>query len=130
MTKDEVVGFWVSASDEAWDTAEKLVGLGKRSDGLFFAHLAVEKIIKALFYDKKDDNPPPIHNLDKLAKNVGTDITQEQLDELKEITGFNVSARYDDYKRSFYKKATMEYTSVWIKKAKHIRDYFKSLIFV
>lgn len=40
--------------------------------------------------------------------------------ELQIITQFNISARYDDYKESFYQKCTDEYTA---KQVKNIEVY-------
>ena len=39
------------------------------------------------------------------------ELTERQEDLLDLITKFNMSARYDDYKREFYTKCTDEYTS-------------------
>ena len=41
-------------------------------------------------------------------------INKKVLEQLREITSYNIEARYDDYKLSFYKKATKEYTSKWV----------------
>lgn len=35
------------------------------------------------------------------------------MSQLNEITTFNIEARYDDYKLSFYKKANKEYAEEW-----------------
>ena len=41
-------------------------------------------------------------------------MTNELADWLDEITSFNLNARYDSFKREFYKLCTPEYTSGWI----------------
>ena len=38
-----------------------------------------------------------------------------------EITTFNLNARYDDYKQSFHKLCTIEFTNEWIAKIETIR---------
>ena len=45
-----------------------------------------------------------------LAEKCDLELTDEQVEILKVITQFNISAGYDDYKESFYKKCTY-YTS-------------------
>lgn len=57
--------------------------------------------------------PPPIHDLRKLAAMTGLAFTEDKKTSLKEITTFNIEARYEDYKRSFYKKATRIYAQKW-----------------
>ena len=42
-------------------------------------------------------------------------MSEKELQELEEISSFNVSARYEEYKSMIYKKATREYTMKWIK---------------
>lgn len=32
------------------------------------------------------------------------------------VTAFNINARYDDYKMSFQKKCTPEFTAQWVEK--------------
>ena len=56
---------------------------------------------------------PVTHNLLKLAKEAGLGIDKRRSDKLNEITAFNLEARYDSYKLSFYKKATREFAKKW-----------------
>jgi len=46
------------------------------------------------------------------------------------ITGFNMNARYDDYKKEFYTKCTEDYTSNQIKNIEEIREWVKSLLII
>lgn len=71
--------------------------------GLFVWHLSLEKALKGLLAQESKDIPF-IHNLSKLAKKTALEFTEEQFDQLDEITTFNLEARYDDYKYAFYKR--------------------------
>ena len=65
---------------------------------------------------KKGKIPLPIHDLAKLAAVAGVSLSAQQRDYLDEITTYNIDARYDDYKRNFYKKVTKkEYHEKWKK---------------
>ncbi len=44
---------------------------------------------------------------------------------LDSISRFNIKARYDDYKQSFYKLCTDEFTKEWIEKIKECRLWIK-----
>ncbi len=46
-------------------------------------------------------------------------------EQLKEITTFNIRARYDNIKLEFYKKATREYTEKWFSTAKEGYQWLK-----
>lgn len=92
---------------------------------LFLWHLAIEKLLKAkiILLDKK---VVFTHNLVLLAKNAELEISEQLEDKLKEITSYNIAARYDDYKLSFYKKADSAYTKKWIEICKHIYQLIRN----
>ena len=71
-------------------------------------------MLKARIVIATNEPPPPIHELRKLAKHARLTLTQLQDEQLKEIERFNITARYDDYKRSFYKIATKKYAETWM----------------
>lgn len=54
----------------------------------------------------------------------------EQQDTLDIITTFNISARYPDYKQSFYKKCTYEFTRATTEKIKEMRLWLLELLIV
>jgi len=80
---------------------------------LFIWHLAIEKALKAKISSLKKEYLYT-HKLVKLAELAEFPINKKVLEQLREITSYNIEARYDDYKLSFYKKATKEYTSKWV----------------
>ena len=120
MTNQELIDYWQKAAKDAMDTANTLFIPGKYHHCLFFLHLAIEKISKAVFVKNKNATPPPSHDLLRLAEIAGLKIATSRKLELAEITSFNISARYDDYKNQFYQKATREYTNKWLKIGKNI----------
>jgi len=65
------------------------------------------------------------HDLVRLAKLAKIPLDQKLISQLNEITTFNIEARYDDYKLSFYKKANLEYAKKWIKICQQIYDFVK-----
>jgi HEPN domain-containing protein len=122
----EVVKYWKDSALDALDTSNKLFESKKYNHSLFFIHLSLEKILKALYIQIKKDSPPPIHDLIRLAEKCDLNINEKVKLELAEISTFNVSARYDDYKLKFYKKATKEYAEKWRALCKRIFDRFLS----
>lgn len=88
----------------------KVLFAGKRySDALFFGHIILEKILKAFVVLETGKEPPKIHNLARLTELAKLDISQGDKDYLSVVNDFNVRARYDDYKKAFYKACTKEY---------------------
>lgn len=87
---------WRSGAEEDLTVAKELVERGRIRHGLFFAHLAVEKILKAYVCRQTNDLAPPIHNLVRLAEKAGLNLNQEQIDLLAEMNEFNIEARYPE----------------------------------
>ena len=121
MSLDDAVQSWKRSAQEDWDVAEGLLRDKKYSYALFFVQQAIEKLIKGLHIKLHDDHPLFVHNLVLLAQKTEAKFTDEELEQLKEITTFNISARYDSYKREFYQKATGEYSKKWFETAKKIK---------
>lgn len=125
---DKHLKYWIDGATDALDTAEKLFADKKYHHSLFFLHLAIEKLLKALHQKRKNEPAPPLHNLSRLSELSNIDIDPETGEQLKEISSFNVSARYDDYKQRFYKKATCEYATKWLNIGKKLYEKFSCLL--
>lgn len=81
-----------------WAVANHLFEKGDYSYALFFGHLTIEKILKAIFYDKNEQTPPFSHNLAYLSEKAGLELDGENLELFEEISDFNLEARYPDDK--------------------------------
>ena len=92
---------------------------------LFVGHLVIEKLLKALYTQKFDVNPPFINDLYRLAEKCTIGLDEDQKDRLDTITTFNIQARYDDYKMEFYKKCTKKFTKEWVDTITEMRKWIK-----
>lgn len=128
MTKDELIKYWIDASEVDFSA---MINLFKSSDyvwALFLGHLVIEKLIKALIVKNNVQNIPKIHDLNKLAKLTDLQIEDQFLDDLDAITSFNIEARYPDYKKEFYKKCTKEFAENYKDKIIGIRKWLLELL--
>ena len=116
---------WMESGERDFKTMNNLFKSKDYSWSLFVGHLVIEKLLKACYIKYNHQHPLMIHNLVKLAETSGIFPTESQKGWLTEITSFNLSTRYDDYKKSFYVKCTPEYTQEWIKQIKQIRKWIK-----
>ena len=126
--KDKLIAFWIEGSDDDYDTMIAMYDSERYSWTLFIGHLMIEKLLKAFFIKEKNQHPPYIHNLLRLAEKSGLQLTNTVKEELVTITAFNINARYDDYKMSFQKRCTPDYTKEWLIKLKELRSWIKQLI--
>jgi len=128
IDKDKLISYWTESSDDDYKTMIAMFENRKYNWALFIGHLLIEKLLKALYVKINNDYPPFIHNLLRLGEKCGLGLTEEQRLFLATITAFNINARYDDYKMSFQKKCTPEYTSEWVENIKIHRQWIKKLI--
>ena len=112
--KESVIKFWLTSSADDFDTAEKLFISKKYHHALYFCQLAVEKLLKGSIVSRLDKPVKHTHDLILLSQQLNIDISTDHLEQLRNITKFNLEARYDTFKREFYKKATREYTKEWL----------------
>jgi len=90
------VTYWRDSAKEDWAVAFELVDGGRQRYGLFFAHLALEKLLKALVCRKTHELAPKIHNLVRLADLAGLQPSSEQRDTLAEMNAFHLEGRYPE----------------------------------
>ena len=93
---------------------------------LFIGHLVIEKVLKACYVRDKQEIPPKIHNLVRLAENTLLAVKEEQLTFLADLNDFNLETRYPDFKFSFYQICTREFTEEHFSKIKETYQWLLS----
>ena len=91
-------------------------------------HIVTEKLIKALYVKHAADTPPFNHDLLRLLKKTGIEIDNDHMDALDEITTFNIKSRYDDYKKSFRKLCTKQFTEKKVNMIKETRKWLMNML--
>lgn len=95
---------------------------------LFIGHLVIEKLLKAMYIQNVDINPPKLHDLLRLAEKAKIKLSEEKQDILDVITTFNINARYPDYKQAFYRLCDKAYAGLQIERIKEIRNWLLMLL--
>ena len=96
MDISKQVNYWIASSEEDFAAAQSLLEKGHYRHSLFFAHLALEKILKAHVVIKTNDIPPKIHNLVRLSGLAGLKLDEEQDQFLREFNLYQLEGRYPD----------------------------------
>lgn len=123
MTNEEKIKYWLKTSHQDWTVSKHLFEKGDYTYALFFGHLTVEKVLKAIFVNQHKDTPPFSHNLIYLAEEAEIELSEEKIELLEEITDFNLEARYPDDKFSFFRKCTKEFAENKLNKIEEIREW-------
>lgn len=122
---DKQISYWKENADEDWAVAWQLLESGRIRHGLFFAHLALEKMLKALVCKHTKDLSPRIHNLNRLLSLTGIEASSERSDVLAEMNAFHIEGRYPE---SLTKPPTKEETARYMKRAEEVFRWLTSLL--
>ena len=128
MTRDEIVAYWIASSEQDYGTMQNLYVSKDYHWSLFVGQLVLEKLLKAVYVERVNVEVPRIHDLLRLSEKAGLSPSDEQADFMDLITSFNIAARYPDYKQSFYKKCTPEFTSASITAIKELREWLLTIL--
>lgn len=127
MTKEEHIKYWIETSQHDLESAESIFESGRYDWCLFVGHLALEKILKAIYIDRNNNEIPPlIHKLVRLAEISKIELNEDQKFVLDKITDFNIQTRYPDYKLQLYKRCTAEFANEYLTKIKELHSWFSS----
>ena len=92
------IEYWRTSSDEDFAAVQSLLEKEHLRHSLFFAHPAIEKMLKAHVTRETRDVPPRIHNLVRLAKLAQLNLEPHQLEFLREFNLYQMEGRYPDDK--------------------------------
>ncbi len=112
----KIVKYWQKTAEYDYETMIGLFKIKRYSDSLFFGHIVLKKILKALVVQKTKNQAPYSHDLIRLQETVKLELSQEELKFLNRVNDFNIRARYPEYKLQFYKKCNRDYTKKYFNK--------------
>lgn len=93
---EKQITYWRDGSVEDWQVALELINLRRTRHGLFFAHLALEKMLKAHICRATADLAPRMHTLLRLAEGTGLAYSEEQRIFLARFDRYQIEGRYPD----------------------------------
>ena len=125
---ERIIHHWIESSDHDFKTMIDLYQTQNNNWALFMGHLVIEKLLKALYIKSKDEFPTMIHDLRRLCEKSDIELDDPRKILLDSISRFNINARYDDYKLSFYQLCTESFTAEWIDKIKDCRLWIKTML--
>ena len=127
MDSIDLTKYWFESADSDYETMKVLYNNKKNTWCLFIGHLVIEKLLKGLYAKNNFDNPiaPKIHNLILLSQKANLEVPKEIREKIQTINTFNISARYDDYKKSFDAKCTDDYTKEQVRNIEEVQKWLK-----
>ena len=126
MDVNQVVRYWQNAAEDDWPVVNHLLASGDYHYALFFGHLYIEKLLKALVVRRTDAHAPRTHNLLMLAKRANLDLSDERRAQLLRLTAYNLETRYPEERASLRSRYTKTYTETEIETIQEIGEWIKS----
>lgn len=122
---EKQVVYWRDGAAEDWPVACDLVQKGKRRHGLFFAHLTLEKALKALVCRRTQNLAPRIHNLVRLAALAALPLNPQQRLVLEEMNRHGKEGRYPEF---LGQPPPQDEADDCIRRAKEVYQWLMSLL--
>jgi HEPN domain-containing protein len=97
INTDKQIDYWISSSENDFDTAQLLIDNNKIISGLFFCHLVIEKALKAHVVKNTKQIPPKSHNLIFFSDKTNLNIIEDDEIFFGILMKYQLLGRYPDY---------------------------------
>ncbi len=129
MTKAEHIIYWKRQSIDDWETVDILCKGQKYLQALFWLHLSVEKLCKAVWIHSNEGNTPPrTHNLNRILTEAKINIPDNYGVLLIELNRFQLEGRYPDYVSDINKTTTNALVEEYIERVNPLKVWLISLL--
>lgn len=119
----KTINYWIETDQYDLETADSLFHSKRFPYALFFGHLALEKLLKAIVVKETQQHAPFTHSLTLLASKTFLPIPDHILEQLARFMEFHFEARYPDEKKKFYKKCTEKFTGDNLTQVKEVFEW-------
>lgn len=122
LTKQEHIEYWKKTAASDWKVVQQLFEVKSYVQSLFFAHLVLEKLLKANWVkDNTGNYPPRIHNLVILASKTSLQFNEDEVVFLGRMNDLQLEGRYPDYIKSIHKRYKLKEATQILKQTDQIR---------
>ena len=123
--KQRKIRQWLDIVAEDLSVAELLYNNGHWLYTGFMCHQVIEKTLKAYWCVCRDDDPPFLHDHERIAKGCGlyTKMSEEQKDFLEGIKNMNIEARYQEVKNAVARRLNRETTAMILETTKQLHTW-------
>jgi len=119
------IEYWQGSAESNIETAGILVASGKYIEGMFFCHLSIEKILKAIVVKQIENVPPRSHDLFHLAGIADIEISETQSDFMQILMKYQLEGRYPEY---YPKAPSREKINEYLYHTKNLLECFSKML--
>jgi len=128
MDVEKVIHYWLTTAADDLTAAEHLFQSGDYTHALFFAHLYLEKVLKAQMVQVTGEHAPISHNLRYLAEKGNLALGADQLAFLARVTEYAIKTRYPDMELQFKRQCTREFCHAELKEIKEFGTWIEKMV--
>lgn len=123
MTKADHILYWMNGANDNWQEVETMFKAGAYVPCLFWSHLTIEKLAKALWVqDNTGDTPPFTHNIVRLLADTSLVLTPAQATFVQQLNTFQLEGRYESYTTNLRQIATKSFTQTVLQDVTTLRQ--------
>lgn len=123
-----MVRYWLITADDDLKSIRICFRARDYVKALFWGHLYLEKLLKAVITKQTGKHAPYGHKLSTLAQKAKLKLTPDQIAFLERVTDYNIKARYPDYEMELKKRATRSFTQSELAEIERYGKWFKSML--
>lgn len=116
---------WLEMAEYDLKTANHMMKAGRNIYVIFMCHLAIEKLLKAIYVETAGKTPPKTHDLILLSEKSSVEFPRQMSEFVGMINNASVATRYphdlSELKSSYPKKVAEEY----LKRTKEVTRWLK-----
>lgn len=130
MNIKEKVEYWLDIASYDLETANAMLRSRRFLYVGFMCHQVIEKVLKAYYWDKKNEEPEYTHNLIRLCELSGLDeiLSENQKKLIDILMPLNIQARYPKDKKLLLEKLNYEKCKEIFKKTKELFKWIEKLL--
>jgi HEPN domain-containing protein len=124
----EKIEYWMDIADYDMETSRSMQKSGRYLYTVFMCQQAIEKVLKALYFQEIIKEAPLSHNLVYLQSLLRLNLSKAQLRILADLTTYYIEGRYPSYKKRLSTLIGREKSSKILKESEEIYRWLKSKV--
>jgi len=128
LNKSRKIEYWLDIAQYDMDTARAMHENGRYLYAVFMCQQATEKILKANYIQKFDNEAPMTHNIIYLANLLDMKLSPEQNETVSTLTAYYIEGRYPSYKKKLSILVDSNKSYTLLKQTEVLFQWLKSLL--
>lgn len=121
----KAAAIWMDDAEYDIQSAEVMLKSGRYFYVIFMCHLAVEKMLKAVWLESKEEIPPKVHDLVYLMINTGLSLPDDLKKFVTDLSDKSVVTRYIDGRKLLAAKLNAKNSTAILNMTKELRKWLK-----